>query len=37
MPQALWSHKTIVCRATNFMSFWLMYGAEAVLSEEVKY
>jgi hypothetical protein len=30
-------HKTIVCRATNFMSFWLMYGAEAVLSEEVKY
>jgi hypothetical protein len=37
MPQALWSHKTIVCRATNFMFFWLMYGAEAVLSEEVKY
>jgi hypothetical protein len=21
MPQAVWSHNTIVCRATNFMSF----------------
>jgi hypothetical protein len=37
MPQAVWSHKTTVCRATNFMLFWLMYGAEAVLPEEVKH
>jgi hypothetical protein len=37
MPQAVWSHNTIVCRATNFTSFQLMCGAEAVLPEEVKH
>jgi hypothetical protein len=37
MPQVAWSHNTTVCRATNFTSLWLMYGAEAVLLEEVKY
>jgi hypothetical protein len=36
MPQEVWRHNTIECRATNFMPFWLMYGAEAVLPEEVK-
>jgi hypothetical protein len=37
MPMAVWSHNTIVCRATNFTSFQLMYGAEAILPEEVKH
>jgi hypothetical protein len=37
MPQAVWMHNTIVCRATNFTSFWVMHGAEAVLPEEVKH
>jgi hypothetical protein len=37
MPQAVWSHNTTVYRATDFMPFWLMYGVEAVLPEEVKH
>jgi hypothetical protein len=37
MPQAVWSQNTIVSIATNFMPFWLIYGAEAVLPEEVKH
>jgi hypothetical protein len=37
MPQAVWSHNTTVCRATNFMMFQLMYRAQAVLPEEVKH
>jgi hypothetical protein len=37
MPTAIWSHNTIVCRATNFTPFWLMYGVEAMLPEEVKH
>jgi hypothetical protein len=37
MPQLVWRHNTIVCRATNFMPFKLMYGAEVVLPEEVKH
>jgi hypothetical protein len=37
MLQAVWSHNTSVCRATNFMLFRLMYGAEAVLHGEVKH
>jgi hypothetical protein len=37
MPQIVWSHNTIVCRATNFTLFWLMYRAEAILLEEVKH
>jgi hypothetical protein len=30
MPRAVWSHNTTVCRATNFMPFRLLFGAEAV-------
>jgi hypothetical protein len=37
MLQAVWSHSTIVCRATNFTPFQLMCGAEVVLPEEVKH
>jgi hypothetical protein len=37
MPQTVWSHNTTVYRATNFTPFWLMYGAKAVLPEEVKH
>jgi hypothetical protein len=37
MPIAIWSHNTTVCKATNFTPFWLMYGAEAVLPEEIKH
>jgi hypothetical protein len=37
MPQAVWSHVTTMCRTTNFTPFQLMYGAEAVLPEEVKH
>jgi hypothetical protein len=37
MPTGAWSHNTTVCRATNFTLFRLMYGAEAMLPEEIKY
>jgi hypothetical protein len=37
MPKAVWSHNTTVCRVTNFTPFRLMYGAEAILPEEVKH
>jgi hypothetical protein len=37
MPRAVWSHNTTFCRATNFTPFQLMYGAERILPEEVKY
>jgi hypothetical protein len=37
MPRAMWSHNTTVCRATNFTPFQLLFGAEAVLSEEIKH
>jgi hypothetical protein len=37
MPTAVWSHNTTICRATNFTPFQLMYGAEAVLLEEIKH
>jgi hypothetical protein len=37
MPIAIWSHTTIVCIATNFTPFWLMYRVKAVLPEEVKH
>jgi hypothetical protein len=37
MSMAAWSHNTTVYRATNFTQFWLMYGAEAMLPEEIKY
>jgi hypothetical protein len=32
---AVWSHNTIVCRATNFTPFRLMYGTKAMLPEEI--
>jgi hypothetical protein len=37
MPTTVWSHNTIVSRAMNFTPFWLMYGAEAMLPEEIKH
>jgi hypothetical protein len=37
MPRAVWSHNTMVCRATNFTPFWLLFGSEAVLSEEIEH
>jgi hypothetical protein len=37
MPTTVWSHNTTVCRATNFTPFRLMYGAEAMLPEEIKH
>jgi hypothetical protein len=37
MSRTVWSHNTTVCRATNFTPFWLLFGAEAVLPEEIKY
>jgi hypothetical protein len=37
MPRAVWSHNTTVCRATNFTPFLLMYGVDAVLTEEVRH
>jgi hypothetical protein len=37
MPRAIWSHNTIVCRATNFTPFRLLFKAKAVLLEEIKH
>jgi hypothetical protein len=37
MPTTVWSHNTIVYRASNFTVFWLMYGAEAMLPEEIEH
>jgi hypothetical protein len=37
MPMAAWSHNTIVTRATNFTPFQLLFGAKAVLPEEIKH
>jgi hypothetical protein len=37
MPRAVWSHNTMVCRATNFTPFWLLFGVEVVLPEEIKH
>jgi hypothetical protein len=37
MPRAVWSYNTIVCRATNFRPFRLLFGAEAVLPKEIKH
>jgi hypothetical protein len=36
MLRVVWSHNTIVCRATNFTPFQLLFGVEAILPEEVK-
>jgi hypothetical protein len=37
MPRAVWSHNTMVCRATNFTPFQLLFFAEVVLPEEIKH
>jgi hypothetical protein len=37
MLRVVWSHNTIVCRATNFTPFQLLFRAEAVLPEEIKH
>jgi hypothetical protein len=37
MPRVVWSHNITVCRATNFTPFRVVFGAEAVLPEEVKH
>jgi hypothetical protein len=37
MPRAVWSHNTMVCRDTNFTPFRLLFGAKAVLLEEIKH
>jgi hypothetical protein len=37
MARAVWSHNTIVCKATNFTPFRLLFGAGAVLPEEIKH
>jgi hypothetical protein len=37
MPMVIWSHNTIVCRATNITPFQLMYRSEAILPEEIKH
>jgi hypothetical protein len=33
----MWSHNTIVSRASGFTPFRLLYGEEAMLPEEIKY
>jgi hypothetical protein len=37
MPRVVWSHNTMVCRATNFTPFQLLFRAEAVLPKEIKH
>jgi hypothetical protein len=37
MPRVVWSHNTMVSRATNFSPFRLLFGAEAVLPEEIEH
>jgi hypothetical protein len=37
VTRVVWSHNTIVFRATNFTSFRLLFGAEVVLPEEIKH
>jgi hypothetical protein len=37
MPRTVWSHNTMVCRATNFTPFQLLFRVEAVLPEEIKH
>jgi hypothetical protein len=36
LPRAIWSHSTSVSRATNFMSFKLLYGEELATLEGIK-
>jgi hypothetical protein len=37
LPKVVWSHNTIVSRATSFTPFRLLYGEKAMLPEEIKY
>jgi hypothetical protein len=37
MSRAVWNNNTIVCKATNFMPFRLLFGVEAVLPKEIKH
>jgi hypothetical protein len=37
MLRAIWSHNTTISRATNFTPFRLLFGAKAVLLEEIKH
>jgi hypothetical protein len=37
MQRAVWNHNTTVYKAANFTTFWLLFGAEAVLPEEIKH
>jgi hypothetical protein len=37
MPRAVCSHNTMVCRATNFTPFRLLFRAEAILPKEIKH
>jgi hypothetical protein len=36
LPRVIWSHNTIVSRATGFTPFRLLFGTEAMSPEEIK-
>jgi hypothetical protein len=36
LPKVIWSHNTIVSRATGFTPFRLLFGTEAMTPEEIK-
>jgi hypothetical protein len=36
LPKVIWSHNTIVSRATGFTPFHLLFGTEAMTPEEIK-
>jgi hypothetical protein len=36
LPKVIWSHNTIVSRATGFTPFCLLFGTEAMRPEEIK-
>jgi hypothetical protein len=37
LPKVVWAHNTIVSRSTNFTSFKLLYGEEAMMPEEIQF
>jgi hypothetical protein len=37
LPKVVWVHNTIVSRSTNFSPFKLLYGEEAMTSEEIQF
>jgi hypothetical protein len=37
LPKMVWSHNTSVSRATNFMSFKLLFGEEPITPKEIKF